>query len=166
MKSLATRITLFIGLILSITACAQATPEPFTSTIEMTEYQFIPNSLELKVGQQVTLELVNSGQLQHEIMIGRDVMMVDNRPAGYQVDLFETGGVEPVVNTVEEGQMTEMEEEEEAHGGFMAIVGVGGRSSMTFTVTDDMVGEWELGCFEQDGVHYDAGMHGTVTITR
>jgi uncharacterized cupredoxin-like copper-binding protein len=27
-----------------------------------------------------------------------------------------------------------------------------------------MVGEWEIGCFEQEGVHYDAGMHGPLTI--
>jgi uncharacterized cupredoxin-like copper-binding protein len=27
-----------------------------------------------------------------------------------------------------------------------------------------MVGEWEMGCFEQDGVHYDAGMKGTLVV--
>jgi uncharacterized cupredoxin-like copper-binding protein len=61
--------------------------------------------------------------------------------------------------------MTE-EEEEEEHAGFVAILGAGGQGTLTFSVTEDMVGEWEMGCFEQDGVHYDAGMHGPVTITR
>jgi uncharacterized cupredoxin-like copper-binding protein len=166
MKTLGANFLLIATLVLSFAACGRAaTPQPVTMTVEMTEYAFTPNNLELKVGQQVTLELVNNGQLQHEIMFGREVMRVNNRPAGYQVDLFETGGVEPEVNIIEEGQMTEGEEEEE-HAGFMAILGAGGRGTMTFTVTGDMVGDWEMGCFEQEGVHYDAGMHGPVTITR
>ena len=156
---------LFTALILSLTACARATPLPATFTIEMTEYSFNPASLEFKAGQQVTLELVNLGQLQHEIMFGRNVMRMDNRPSGYQVDLFAAGGVEPVVNVIEAGQMTE-EEEEEEHEGLMVVLGTGGRATMTFTVSNDMVGEWEMGCFEQEGVHYDAGMHGPVMITR
>lgn len=166
MKSIGISSILLTVLILSLTACARATPEPFTATIEMTEYEFNPSSLDLKVGQQVTLNLVNNGQLQHEIMFGRDVLTMDNRPAGYHVDLFGAGGVEPTVTIIEEGQMTEEEEEEEEHAGFMAILGVGGQGTMTFTVTEGMVGEWEMGCFEQDGVHYDSGMHGPVTITR
>jgi uncharacterized cupredoxin-like copper-binding protein len=35
---------------------------------------------------------------------------------------------------------------------------------LTFNVTEGMVGDWEMGCFEQDGVHYDAGMKGPVTV--
>jgi uncharacterized cupredoxin-like copper-binding protein len=134
-------------------------------TIDMSEYKFEPSSLEFKVGQQVTLELVNNGQLQHEVMFGRDVMKMENRPSGYQVDMFEAGGVTPEINITEEGQMTE-EEAEEEHAGFMVVLGAGGRGTMTFNVTEGMVGEWEIGCFEQQGVHYDAGMHGPVTVAR
>ena len=166
MKTLGASILLIV-LVLSLAACGRAaTPQPFTMTIGMTEYAFTPNDLELKVGQQVTLVLVNNGQLVHEIMFGRDVMEMNNRPAGYQVDLFEAGGVEPEVNVTVEGQMGEEMEEEEEHGGFMVVLGTGGRATMTFTVTEGMIGEWEMGCFEQEGVHYDAGMHGPVTITR
>jgi hypothetical protein len=50
-----------------------------------------------KVGQQVTINLVNNGTLEHEIMFGRDVMMMNNMPNCYQVELFETAGVEPEV---------------------------------------------------------------------
>jgi hypothetical protein len=28
-----------------------------------------------------------------------------------------------------------------------------------------MLGEWEMGCFELDGVHYDQGMVGTFIVT-
>jgi uncharacterized cupredoxin-like copper-binding protein len=55
--------------------------------------------------------------------------------------------------------------EEMEHGGFMVVLPVGAKATVTFTVTDDMVGEWEMGCFEQDGVHYDAGMKGAVTVS-
>lgn len=166
MKTIIVNIWLF-GLTLSLVACGGAatpSPQPVTVTVAMSEYAFNPNNLDLKVGQQVTLELVNNGQLQHEIIFGREVMTMDNRPAGYQVDMFEAGGVEPEINIVEEGQMTE--EEEEEHAGIMVVLGIGGRATMSFTVTEGMLGEWEMGCFEQEGVHYDAGMHGPVTVTR
>jgi hypothetical protein len=29
-----------------------------------------------------------------------------------------------------------------------------------------MVGEGEMGCFSQEGVHFDAGMKGTVTVSQ
>jgi len=152
-------LLLVVGIILA--ACGGGTPEAVSYDIDMNEYSFSPAKLDFKVGQEVTLNLTNSGQLQHELMIGRDVMQMDNRPAGYQVDMFEAGGVEPQVTHV-----GEPEEEGEMHSGFMVPVPVPGSAMMKFTVTEGMLGEWEMGCFEQDGVHYDAGMKGTVTVTQ
>lgn len=157
---------------LFLVACgAQATPEPLELTIEMSEYAFEPADLEFQVGQEVTLNLVNKGQLAHEIMFGRDVMMMEGRPNGYQVDLFESAGVEPAVTMMGvEGEHMEGEEHEEegehGHSGFMVLVPVGDDTyTMSFTVTEDMVGEWEIGCFELEGVHYTSGMVGTLTVT-
>ena len=42
--------------------------------------------------------------------------------------------------------------------------GVVASTTLTFTVTEDMVGEWEIGCFEEDGLHYDDGMKGKLVI--
>lgn len=167
MKHLTITSVLIAVFAFMLAACSsQATPEPVTYTIEMTEYAFNPNEIEVRVGQEVTLELVNNGALVHEIMIGKDVMMMNNRPSGYQVDLFESTGVEPQV-TVVESHGHEEEHEEEMHSGFMvAVTENGGISTMTFTVTEDMLGEWEMGCFEQEGVHHDAGMVGKFTVTR
>jgi len=106
-------------------------------------------------------------------MIGRQVRMVDNKPAGYQVDMFEQAGVEPVVTQAEPTDNHEAEGEENAHGsdaheghtGFMVKVPPeDGKATMTFTVTEDMVGEWEIGCFLLDGVHYQAGMKGKLVV--
>jgi uncharacterized cupredoxin-like copper-binding protein len=136
-----------------------AKPEPVSYTIDMSEYSFTPANLELKVGQKVTLNLVNKGALQHEIMFGREVVKTNNRPAGYQEDMFAAGGVEPEVT-----QSAMPEEVEEGHSGFMVVVPVGAQATMTFEVTEGMIGDWEIGCFEQDGVHYDAGMKGSATV--
>ena len=89
-------------------------------------------------------------------------MKMDNR-AGYRVDMFEASGVEPEVH---QGGEPEPEQDEEMHEGFIVVLPIDGTGTIKFTVTEDMVGEWEMGCFEQDGVHYDVGMKGIVTVTK
>jgi len=162
-------VLMIAGLLLA--ACAGATPPPpVTITLDMSEFAFDPETIEVKVGQPVTIEMVNNGSLEHELMIGRDVVMADGRPNGFEHDLFAEAGIEP--NLV--GGMMEMEEEDahteeeegHMHEGFMvALPNTGDKATLSFTVTEEMLGEWEMGCFEQDGVHYDAGMKGTFTVT-
>ena len=145
-----------------LAACGGEAPKAVSFDINMTEYTFSPERLSLKVGQEVTLNLSNAGQLQHEIMFGREMMKMENRPAGYMEDMFESAGVEPEVT--QDGDH-EHEHEEEMHSGFMLALPVDGTATMKFIVTKEMLGEWEMGCFEQDGVHYDVGMIGSVSVT-
>jgi plastocyanin len=92
------RILLIAIMAILLVACsAESEPEEVEYTIEMTEFSYAPEDIELKVGQTVTLNLVNLGQLDHEIMIGREVKMDNSLPAGYELDMFEHAGVEPVV---------------------------------------------------------------------
>ena len=149
------------ALLVILTACGGGASEKISFDIDMGEYSFTPERLNLKVGQEVTLNLSNSGQLQHEIMFGREMTKVDNRPAGYLEDMFEAGGVEPEV--IQEG---EPEHEEEMHTGFVVALPPDGTATMKFTVTEGMLGDWEMGCFEQSGVHYDAGMIGSVRVSQ
>jgi plastocyanin len=158
---------------LFLTACGGGKPEPANITIELTEYQFSPNYIELQVGQEVTLTLVNKGALEHELMIGRQVHMVDNIPAGYQIDMFEQAGMEPMVMQAEHTDDHEDDGHTHANGdeghadhmGFMVTVPTGDEeATVTFTVTEDMVGEWEMGCFLLDGVHYQSGMKGKLVV--
>lgn len=149
-----------------LAACggSSSTPEPVSFDVHMTEYSFQPSTIKVKVGQQVTLNLINDGQLSHEIMFGRDVVTTDNRPTGFQTDMFEAAGVEP---TVTSSGGSEMDHHEAGYSGVMVVLqNTGDKATMTFTATKEMVGDWEMGCFEQDGVHYQAGMKGTFTVSQ
>ena len=159
-----------IGLLLA--ACsgqnsqANQKPEPVKYTIEMSEFSYSPNELQVKVGQEVTIELVNNGMLAHELMIGREVKMHDSRPDGFEQDMFESSHVEPSVMGGMQGGMdmgsSDMGDE---HTGFMVTIPENGDNAMiSFTPTQDMLGEWEIGCFQQEGVHYDAGMKGKLVV--
>lgn len=161
-----TRWLVFVVLSAFILAgCAKATPEPVKFTIDMTEYKFTPARVDVKVGQVVTLVLVNSGLLAHEIMFGKMVMRTNNRPHGYEMDMFTEAGVMPTVTNAD-GSTLEPSHEE-GHQGFMVVLEKpGDKALVTFEVTSKMVGDWEMGCFEQDGVHYDAGMIGTFSVTQ
>ncbi|MBC8507354.1 MAG: cupredoxin domain-containing protein [Anaerolineales bacterium] len=185
---------------LILAACSAAAPEPVNLTIELSEYAFSPTEIELQVGQEVTFTIVNVGALEHEIMFGREVNMMENRPNGYSTDMFESAGVEPMVMMETSSEM-EMEDEHEegedmhddegehkegeddemameddheegeddhmAHDGFMVFLPAGNdTATISFTVTEEMVGEWEIGCFELDGVHYDAGMVGKLVVNK
>jgi len=155
-----------VGVSLLLAACSKETPEPVKFTIEMSEFSYAPNEIQVKVGQEATIELINNGALTHELMIGRDVKMHDSHPDGFEHDMFEEAHVEPTVMGGMQGNMdmdsTAMQDE---HTGFMVSVPTGGENAMiTFTATKDMVGEWEIGCFAQEGVHYTAGMKGKLVI--
>lgn len=160
MRRLITLSIVAILVLLALTSCSRQKAEPVSFSIEMSEYAYNPANIQVKVGQEVTLELSNNGVLAHELMIGNQVKMVNNRPSGYEQDFFETAGVTPEVTggEVEEGDHGH-------HEGLMLVLPENGdKASMTFVITKKMVGEWEIGCFEQEGVHYTAGMKGKLVV--
>ncbi|MQC26917.1 MAG: hypothetical protein DWG76_05665 [Chloroflexi bacterium] len=175
MKKLNLVVFLLVG---SAVLAACGPPPPAEFTIEMNEYSFTPSNIELQVGQEVTFTLVNVGQLDHEFMVGQGV---DNdsegRPAGYRTDFFASGGVVPVVSgggmlmdhaEADMGDMEGMDHSDDAGAMSetnMVLQPVGSDSTtINFTVTEDMLGIWEMGCFEQDGVHYRSGMLGSIVV--
>jgi plastocyanin len=162
-------------------ACGSTPPKPVAFTIEMDEFDFTPEELEVRVGQEVTITLVNVGALDHEFMIGRDVNYnADLQPTGYVDDFFAVGGVLPEVsggmlmdhNEDEMGgmdhgddDMDDSEDMTEPMDVNMVMQPVGSdQTVISFTVTEAMLGDWEIGCFELDGVHYTSGMVGTLAV--
>jgi plastocyanin len=150
---------------------------------------FSPDTITLTAGQHVRIMVENHGMKNHEFMIGRNVMYTEaGAPNGFEVDFFE--GIEDQVQVTlgestslmidgetvmmggmgegsEEGMhdMEGMEEEGMMHMGWMLESPMGsGMTVIEFTVPEGRVGEWEMGCFEDDGAHYDDGMRGTVIV--
>lgn len=57
----------------------------------------------------------------------------------------------------------------DAHGGVMIMLAPvtipsDQVTTITFTVPEDKVGAWEMGCFQERGQHYDDGMRGTLIV--
>jgi plastocyanin len=159
-------LLILTALLVLLTACSSRSPESTAIRVEMSEYAFSPEVIEVKAGQQVVLELVNLGIIPHELMFGRDVNLVDHRPSGFKQDMFEETQISPVVVG---GNGSRVKEHSGAHSsgheGFMVMLEQNGdTATISFTATKDMVGEWEIGCFEQEGVHYDAGMKGKFIV--
>ena len=133
----------------ALAACSQQTPEAVSYTLDLTEYAISPNTIEARVGQQVSIKFINKGALEHEVMFGRDVMKMNNRPNGYQSDMFEMAHTEPqVVQDEMPGMQGSMGGPD--HTGFMLVLPkTGDEATITFIVTEEMQGEWEIGCFSR-----------------
>lgn len=188
MKRLSIIILLGLAALL-LTACSAeqpATPDADGKlVIEMRDFRFMTDNIQLKVGQEVTFILNNEGEKDHELMIGRNVIVDGGTTVGFEHDMFEEsppmvmGGGEEMDHAEEgnggmgdgamgdaEGDMGDMGDMEMDHPGFMVLMPPQSEPTMvTFTVTEDMVGEWEMACFQGNGSHYDDGMRGKVVVT-
>ena len=136
--------------------------------VNMTEYGFGSDVIEVRAGQTVEFLLKNSGDLDHEFMIGREVTVgMDGMATGFGHDFFE--GLMPTVDPPEVGMVmgsmeTDTDGHDDGHHGFMVTLAPGGTASVTVTIPDDAVGDWEIGCFRDKGSHWSSGMHATLRI--
>jgi len=138
--------------------------------VNMTEYGFGSDVIEVRAGQTVEFLLKNSGDLDHEFMIGREVTVgMDGMATGFGHDFFE--GLMPTVDPPEAGMVIESMEIEmgpdghdDGHHGFMVTLGPGATASVAVAIPDDAVGDWEIGCFRDKGSHWSSGMHATLRI--
>lgn len=172
-------LTIAISIALLATACGGGAATPGDDgelVITMTEFAFSPDNIEVSPGQSVTFVLVNEGEKEHEFMAGNDVMVVDGIPNGFEHDFFEdvNATVEPMDalemdmggdEEMGDEEMGEDEMGEAGHAGFMVARLPNEEARITFTVPVDASGEYQFGCFEEDGAHWDDGMKGTLTVT-
>lgn len=158
---------LVVALALVATACGgggAATPdENGNITIELSDFAFSPEDVTVKVGDTVTVKLTNTGAVSHEWMLGREAETEDGSTSGFHENFFDdVEGIQVMPMDAAQG-MEGMEGMEGDHG-FMILRGPSEEASVTFTVTADKVGEWEMGCFVDGGAHWDAGMKGKFTV--
>lgn len=166
-----------LGLI-GATPIARAQGTSAAVTIVMTEYRFEPATVRLRAGSTVVLRLVNRGVLAHELLIGRGV--AKNRKGapdhyrqdffqGMRVELLSAQGIEELVAGKAQlaGPLAQKFLRKEADGEVFEIaLNPKGQAVLRFSVPVARVGTWEMGCFEQEGVHYLAGMKGTLIVSR
>ena len=150
-------------LVVFVLAACSSSPPPAEFTVEMTEFAFNPTTIEVRVGQEVIIHLANEGALVHEFMIGQNVVMHDNLPETFEHNMFENQG--PVMSGGSAGHDMGSMSGSADHGFMVSIPQGGEEMTMTFTVTEDMVGEWEIGCFSDGGSHYTQGMTGKFIVT-
>lgn len=153
-------LPVILGMSLFLSACAPGGGGPLSITLSMEEYRFDPAQIQVKAGQEVRLTLVNKGKEPHELMIGRNVVTHEGRPAGFAQDFFEGIPVKAERGGKPIDVKELMEEEEEAHGFMVALEPGEEPVTLIFTVPRDKVGEWEMGCFENEGTHWQLGMQG------
>ncbi len=139
---------------------------------------FAPDTIVLTAGQKVRLVIENQGAKNHEFMIGRNVMYAESgAPDGFEEDFFmaiadqinaqpSMGAMVMMNGELMSGMDMGMGDSDMAdHMGWMLMSPTGtGPSTIEFTVPENAVGEWEMGCFEDDGTHYDDGMRGKVIV--
>ena len=90
MRYLVTGLMVVLAILL-IAACGGGAVKPDdtgTVIIEMTESAFTPSNIEVVAGTTVRFVLNNSGQEEHEFMIGRNVSRAPGYPDTYETDFF------------------------------------------------------------------------------
>ncbi len=182
-----------LGAVLMLAACgtpaaATPTPEPTLDPvapvieIRLSEFKFNPDRIMLRVGQQVTFHVVNLGATEHELMIGRNPLRDDMGMLGdgFENDFFAMSDVQvegdatvmgmpgdemAMEQPTAEGDMG-MAGDGEMANGFMAMFEPQQEATITFTVSEAMLGTWTMGCFEisQHVVHFDEGMAGILYV--
>ena len=119
-------------------------------------------------------------------MLGRNVRIVDGEPSGFEVDFFES--LEPTVVPMDaamnmgdmadgdmadgdmadgdmaDGDMADGDAAHAGHTGFMVVREPSQEARVTVTIPADASGEWEFGCFQENGAHWDDGMRGKLII--
>jgi plastocyanin len=161
--------------------------------IVMDDYSFSPSRLTWQPGETVTVTILNQSSSRpgkpHEIMFGRLALREPGPFGSIQGDGFEDQLLDRATVDLLAGERVSMVMAETARltgvdpmslmgpdmdmsgdtmrmgMDFMAVIDPGGSLSFAFTVPDQ-TGEWEFGCFQQDGQHYLNGMKGVLTVAR
>ncbi len=132
--------------------------EPTQVRIEMGEYYFQAEGQEqneaivLQAGQPYELVFANVGTIEHEVLIGRELVVEDDAPDGYETNLLDA----VVTDVFEDDWMVRM-------SGMIEFELEAGESlTLRVTVPEDLAGTWEIGCFIPG--HYQAGMKAPFVI--
>jgi uncharacterized cupredoxin-like copper-binding protein len=119
----------------------QAAPALETIEIEMVEFGYVPETINLKVGTPVILRFTNVGRLAHEAMVGDEHMQEEFAAAGDHDDAHA---------------------DDDHHGDVMAVTVPPGETRDLQVVIDEP-GTWYMACHLVG--HYEQGQVATITVT-
>lgn len=135
--------------------------------IQMVDSKFIPDVIDVKVGETVTLRFTNNGAIRHEAVIGDEVTQIANEQQMQQLLNETTIPITPATEAAPQSAhgRAARSPAARAHPGMstanMVSVEPGTTGEITFTFTKP--GTLLMGCHEPG--HYAAGMVGTINIT-
>ena len=126
--------------------------------IELREFNFTVAGGEanapivFNAGQPYSVVFSNVGMMEHEVLIGRTVVVEDGVPDGYETNLLDAIPVNIDGDDWEVGT-----------SGFIEVELEPGESvEIHFTLPAELIGTWEIGCFVPG--HYQAGMLAPVIV--
>ena len=125
---------------MALYACARSTPPPLEVALQATEFSYGPDRIEVLVGQQVRVRVLNLGTLEHDFVIQQIPLQSGVGDSG------EMPGHD----------MGNMQVEAAVHTGAMP----GREGAISFTPA--MVGTYEFFCAVPG--HREAGMVGTLSV--
>ena len=178
--------TLFLMLIIN-----SSLADSNTVLIKVGDLYFKPDTIQLKAGQEVKIELVNEGKIEHEFMVGREVKMEEDGDNTHHNKMHESE--EKETSESEQGHHThkgnhsthpgmsatfendffkgidisvKTENGAELMGvpdhGTMVTLKPDSKATLNFKVPTNRKGEWEVACFVPG--HYEAAMKGKIVI--
>jgi uncharacterized cupredoxin-like copper-binding protein len=123
---------------MAMSGCADGDAASTDLEVTATDFQFSPDSWTVPAGQEISIDITNSGSVLHEWVLMR-----------------------PGVNIESEADLPETEEELLAEFVYVEDeVEAGANKTLTFTAPD--VGTYQVICAIE--THFDAGMEGTLTV--
>ncbi len=145
-----------------------ATPGVRVIEIQMVDSRFIPDLIEVKVGETVTLRFTNTGSLRHEAVIGDEITQIVNEQQMQQLLNDTTIPISPITDPGPQSARRGRSARAPtvlAHPGMSSanMVSVEPGASGEITFTFNKAGTLLMGCHEPG--HYAAGMVGTINIT-
>ena len=136
--------------------------------IKLKEYEFVPNTIRVKAGHTVKITLENVGKKDHEFIVGNNVDTSSGHPDGFLNPFLsenEFNGIKAEQGGKSVPPSNLIEEEDIAKGGIAAIDAGSPAVTVQFVVPNKP-GEWQIGCFKDNGDHWDEGMRGKLIVEK
>ncbi len=125
----------------------QAGEEVEVIDVEMVDFGYVPDSIELQAGVPVVLRFTNNGRLVHEAMVGDAHMQEEFAAAGDHGDGQDSAG---------------HDDSDDHHGGLMAVTVQPGETADLEVVIDE-AGEWFVACHLVG--HYEQGQIASIDVS-